>query len=66
MRAFLICAALFIFLQSSLAPAWGPKVAGWGVVVALLLFIGSAASKVKVPYRRNRYYDNDYYDQQHP
>ena len=66
MRTFLICAALFYFLHTSWAPTWGHHVANWAGIVYVLSLVGGATSKMKIPYQRNRYYDNDYYDQQHP
>lgn len=66
MRTLLILAGLFFFLHSSWAPAWGAHLANWSLLLVALVFFGGVASKAKIPYRRNRMYDNDYYDQQHP
>ncbi|QIL78395.1 hypothetical protein [Hymenobacter sp. HDW8] len=65
MRTFLILGALFFFLHSSWAPSWGQHLANWGLVLVALGFLGGMASKSKIRYQRNRYYDNDFYDQQH-
>jgi hypothetical protein len=58
MRTLLILAGLFFFLHSGWAPTWGAPLANWSLLLV--------ATKAKIPYRRNRLYDNDYYDQQHP
>lgn len=65
MRTLLILAGFFFFLHSSWAPSWGAHLANWGLLVLALSYFGGLSSKAKISYRRNRLYDNDYYDQQH-
>jgi hypothetical protein len=64
MRTLLILAGLFFFLHSSWAPSWGAHLANWSLLLAALSYFGGMASKIS--YRRNRLYDNDYYDKQQP
>lgn len=65
MRYFLILAGLFFFLHSSHAPTWGPAFANFCLLMVALSVAAGVSSKAKINYRRNRLYDNDYYDQQH-
>jgi hypothetical protein len=65
MRTLLISAGLFFFLHSSYGPSWGGTFANAVLLLVAFGFFGGLSSKAKIPYRKNRLYDNDYYDQQH-
>ena len=66
MRTLLVFAGLFFFLHSSWAPSWGAHLANWSLLLVAFFYFGGVAAKANISYRRNRFYDNDYYDKQRP
>ncbi|WP_233636217.1 hypothetical protein [Hymenobacter setariae] len=55
MKTFLLFGALIWFLYSSWAPAWGPTLAIWLLIIGAFMVLGPSVAKLNRSERRNHY-----------
>lgn len=60
MKGFLIFGAFILFLYSSWAPAWGPSLASWLLIIGAFMVLGPSFAKLNRPGRRDRH--NEYHE----